>query len=481
MALNTDGFSAFITPNNLENIQATKLFLQKNFPQAYQDLQTKKHKPFMYIKRNLSQEERALIERQNLADIQLLKEPRRIYTVPSLGHTIGITDIDNNGLTGIELIYNERLAGKPTTYCLEKDARSNYCYFKKETTVQGTTGTPITLTIDSTLQFFAYDELKEHVTNLEAEEGLTIILDATSGDILAMACYPDFDPNQTAPQNLWLTKNRIITEVHEPGSVMKVFPALAALEEGIVEPDDIIDCENKKETFINKIRVSTWKACGDLTYAETIRYSNNIGTSKIALKLGKPLYNHLQKCGFGTLTGINFLGEQAGFITPPNKWSKATPLSLSFGYEISTTPLHIACGFAMIAHNGCPVTPRLFYSPTDTIEKKQPIYSQKTIDQLRAMINLEHDGVTARMGRIKGYTIMGKTGSAYLLTNGKYDTNRSVYTFAGIIEKDTYKRVIVTVVREPKNKGSRRVYASTIAVPLFKKIANRMLIHDKVI
>jgi cell division protein FtsI (penicillin-binding protein 3) len=482
LALNKDGFAAFITPNNLEEPENVSRFLQQNFPQAYQELKTKSSKQFMYVKRRLTQKEIEHITKANLPDLQLLQEPCRFYPVSSLGHTVGITDIDNNGLSGIELMYNKQLAGQPTTFCLEKDARSNYCYFKKETTIQGVDGTPIHLTLDSDLQFFAYDELQEHSKNLEAKEGMVIIMDPITGDILAMACYPDFDPNQPPPQDLWLTKNRIITEVHEPGSVMKVFPAIAALEEKIVTPDEVINCENSKLTSINGMRVSTWKACGDLTYSEIIRYSNNIGTSKISLRLGKPLYNHLQKCGFGKPTGINFLGEQSGFITPPNKWSKATPLSLSFGYEISTTPLHIACGFGMIANDGYAVHPQLFID-----EKRishipgQRLYSEQTITQIRDIINLDHDGATARIGRINGLEVRGKTGTAYLISNKTYDSNRSIYTFAGIIEKDDYKRVIVTVIREPKKTSNQPVYAATVAVPLFKKIAHSMLIHDKVI
>lgn len=482
LALNKESFSAFITPNNLDDSKGVADFLQKHFPQAHERLMTHRDDLFMYIKRRLSPEDILLIQKAALPDINVLQEPNRFYPIPSLGHTIGSTDIDNKGISGIELICNERVAGKPTTYTLEKDARSQHFYFRKNTTNQGYEGKPVTLTLDADIQFLAYDELKEHIDATGAQEGAVLIMDTTTGDILAMACYPDFDPNEPIDETQqWKTKNRIITECYEFGSVMKIFPALAALSDGVVQPDEIIDCENRKETYINGMKVTTWKECGPLTYTEVIRNSNNIGTAKVALRLGKPLYEHYKKCGFTKPTGVHFLGEQYGFITPPSQWSKATPLSLSFGYEVNATLLQLARGFTLLANNGSLVNPRLFIEPTlDKKTNQQQIYATEIIDVLRNTINLDNESSTAWHGRIPGYNIMGKTGSAYLITNGTYDHTRSIYTFSGILEKGDYKRSVVVFVREPKPMG-KKVYAATIAVPLFKKIAQAMLIHDKMV
>lgn len=479
LALNKESFAAFIVPNNLKNPTKTLDFLQKNFPDAYKKLPDKQHKSFMYLKRRLTPQEKKTIENASIEDIQFLQEPSRFYPVPSLGHTIGVTNIDNKGVSGIELMYDQHLTGKPTTHILEKDARSNHFYFKKETTVKGSEGSPLFLTIDSELQFITYEEIKNHTKNLEAVEGCGIIMD-NSGDILAMACFPDFNPNKKIPSDLFKTKNRIITEVYEPGSVMKVFPALAALEEELVTPEEVIDCENKKQTSINGIRVSTWKPFGKINFADVIRRSNNIGTSKVTLRMGTSVYDHLKKCGFGEKTNINFLGEQSGFITPPHKWSKATPISLSFGYEISASLLQIAQGFGIIANKGIKISPQLFINTSSQKTTPKKLYSEKAINQIREIIRLDYGGFISKMGNIPGYTIMGKTGTAYLITNGTYDTKRSIYTFAGIVEKDDYKRIIVVAIREPKPTGKPR-YASTVAVPLFKHIAQSMLVHDKIL
>lgn len=481
LALNKEGFAAFITPNNIHKKNELKTFLLNHFPLIYTRLKERPSDLFMYIKRHLTAEELSLIQTAAIPDIYLLKEPSRFYPVPTLGHTIGLTDIDNKGISGIELLCNERLSGKPSTYALEKDARSHHFYFKKITTQQGYEGQPVFLTIDADLQFLAYEELKKHVQMLEAQDGAVLIMDGTNGEILAMACYPDFDPNEPLEEhNIWKTKDRIITECYEFGSVMKIFPALAALEEGVVEPDELIDCENRTETFINGIKVTTWKECPALPYLEVIRTSNNIGTSKVALRLGKKLYTHLKQCGFMQPTGINFIGEQYGFITPPAQWSKATPLSLSFGYEISANLLQVTRAFSLLCNNGALLTPRLIIDPNYVPISAQPVYSEQTISILRDAINLDHESSTSFHGKIPGYTIMGKTGSAYLISHGTYDKSRSIYTFVGIVEKGNYKRIVAVFIKEPKPTG-KKVYAATIAVPLFKTIAHDMLVHDHIV
>jgi len=480
LAMNKEVLSVFITPRNLKDASTVTAFLKKNFPKAHERLIKKQSACFMYVKRHLTEAELDLITTANLEDLRLLRETSRFYPLHSVGHTVGTTDIDNQGLSGLELIFDARLSGRPSVYRLEKDARSHFYYFEKKTTDAGVDGQSVTLTLDSDLQFITYDTLKNHIENVGAKEGEALIMDPCSGDLLALACYPDFDSNLPLTADLSLTKNKIFTETREFGSVMKVFTALSALEEGVVKPDEIIDCEGRKETRINGFRVSTWKAFGKLTYTDVIRTSNNIGTSKVALRLGEKLYDYLRRCGFANPTGLQFPGEQKGYITPPSKWSNATPLTLSFGYEISATMLQLARGFAMISNGGFLITPRLILNPTPPSEPFiKRAFSQRAIAELRDIITLNHEGNTALNGHIPGYIVMGKTGSANQLVNGHYDESKSIYTFAGIVEKGSYKRVIVVFVREPRpQKG--HTYAATIAVPLFKEIAQQMLVREQI-
>ncbi|MBY0110043.1 MAG: penicillin-binding protein 2 [Candidatus Babeliaceae bacterium] len=469
--------SIFTTPNNLKDKSKLISFLSDNYPAALIRLNKNPEAQFIYIARNISQNELEALNQKPLADIYILEEPGRYYPISSLGAVIGRTDIDNQGISGLELIYNEQLAGTPSMIHLEKDARSGRYYFNKKTLSQGTHGNSVNLTIDSTLQFHAYEELQETVEKFEAKEGAVIIMDPISGFIYAMVSIPDINPNNKDIQDLSLLKNRIVTETYEFGSVMKTFLALSALEENLYEPESIIDCENSKIGYINGQKFSTWKEHGELTFSQVIEYSNNIGTAKIAQKVGTKLYNHYRKCGFGKLTGLNFPGQQKGYITHPSTWSKASLNSLSFGYEIRATLLQLACAFSIFANGGYLPTPKLvvpnFCEMTHTI-----LYRPETVQKMRAILEKTCNQGTAHAAVIPGVTVLGKTGTARLLDEaGHYSPLKNIYTFAGIIEKGNYKRVIVTFIKEASRHD---LYASTVAAPLFERIAQKTLIHDKI-
>lgn len=477
LAMNKDSLSAFIVPNNLKDSRTVETFLKKHFPSAAARFAAQKNRPFMYVKRHLNPEQEQLIKNAHIPDIRFLKEPSRFYPVESVGPVIGIVDSDNQGTIGLEWYYNEQLAGTKSSYLLEQDARSNHFYFTKATEKQGTPGKDLTLTLDSTLQFLAYQELQKTMEQFDSKEGAVIIMNPDNGDILAMVNYPDFDPNHTEQLDLSATKNRIVTETYELGSVMKTFFACAALAEHIVTPQTMVDCENKKTVFLQGIRVNTWKAHGNLTFSEVIELSNNIGTTKIALQVDKKLYDHYKKWGFSEKTGINFPGEQKGCICHPSTWSRQSLASLSYGYEISATLLQLARAFCAIANNGFSIKPRLLLS--EPIQKAtEPLYPAEVLEQLREILTKTITHGTAHKAQIKGYTVLGKTGTANLLVDGKYCGEKNIFTFAGIIEKDDYKRVIVTFIKEASKKD---IYASSVAVPLFEHIAEKMLIHDRML
>ena len=475
LALNNDSLAAFITPSNLDNAKGVHSFLGKHFKQAADRLKKNQNSHFLYIKRRLVPKEVELIQQSNLADIKILREPSRFYPIQSVGPIIGLTNIDNQGLFGIELMYNTTLAGKPSTYIIEKDCRSGF-YFTRETKVEGTQGQPVTLTIDSVLQFLAYEELKEYAHHMGVKEGSVLILDPTNGDILVMANYPDFDHQASESVDQACTKNRIITDAFELGSVIKAFLALSALEDGVVTPHDLIDCENKKSTRLHGIPISTTKANGVIPFCDVIKDSNNIGVAKVAQRVGTRLHDYYSRLGFGKKIGI-FPGENGGFINPPEKWSNASIISLSFGYEISANILQLGQALSVIANNGYLIKPRLIKTDEPPI-KEGPFFKQKSIYQIREILQKTIDEGAARKAHIDGYTVMGKTGTARLITRGKYDPHRHIFTFMTIIEKNDYKRIVVIFLKETTKKG---LLASSVAVPLFERVAHKMLIHDKII
>lgn len=469
LALNKDTLSAIVLPNALENKKQLEDFLEIYFPQALQRLKTNPHTQFMYIKRKLSQKELELLEKNNITDIKLLKEPNRFYPEKCMNQILGITDTDNMGLFGLELIYNKKLAGLPTTYYLEKDARSGHFYFKKETLVEGAEGESLQLTIDCDIQYLCYHALKKTVQKFKAQEGSVLVLDASNNHILAMVNYPTFNQDNITHLDLEKTKNKIVTEAYEPGSVMKAFAALALLEEGLVTPDELVDCENTIYGKINGAKFTTTKAHGILSFADVIRHSNNIGIAKTATRLGPLLHKHYFNLGFGKKVLFDWPGQQIGYINPPHKWSRSSLVSLSFGYEVRTTLLHLAQAFSLVANDGKIVPFTLIKNEPMKYEELETHYSSKALNDLKAILS------KTNAKPLSGYTIWGKTGTANLVIDGKYSYDHNIYIFVGVIEKDTFKRIIVTFIKDIQRKD---LLATNVAVPLFDTIAQDIVVHN---
>lgn len=473
LALNKDSVSAFILPKSLDAPETLKPFLKKHFPQAFVRLNEHHNSYFMYIKRRLTNEQIALITKSNIQDIKLLSEPSRFYPVQAAGQIIGITDIDNNGLFGIEMQYNNRLAGSPSTFTLEKDARSGHFYFQKKTKIQGRPGTPITLTIDSDLQFILNEELQNTIEEHQAKEGSAIIINPRNGEILAMTNSPGFDPNNTEHlTDMETTKNKVVTEVYELGSVIKACSALAALENGSVTLDELIDCENKLTTYMDGRRINTvpQTVAGLIPFSEVVAKSNNIGIAKVAKRVDTKIYDYYKRLGFGTKTGIPFPGEQKGFVNHPQNWSKQSIISLSYGYEISASLLQLARAFSIIANDGYDVIPTLILEETPQKTSQKKLFSTDSVNGIKEILY-------KRLPTITDYKLMYKTGTANTLINGEYDQSKNIFTCAGIVEKGDYQRVIVVFIKEVAKKN---VYAATVAAPLLMQVAKKLLIHDQI-
>lgn len=476
LVLNQQGLAAIILPSKLIAPEKVTQFLKHHFPYAYDTFLKKPHAHFMYIKRKLSEEQINNIKNAHIDDIKFLEEASRFYPFPSLAPIIGITDIDNQGLFGIEQKYNAALMGIPTQFYLLKDARSGHFYFEKKIKQEGCMGKDITLSLDSTLQFLAYEELKKTVHEFNAQEGSVLIMNPTTGEILVMANIPHCDPNDQQHLNIALTKNNIIANAHESGSVFKIFSALAAIDENVVTIDEMIDCKGTKTTYLDGFKVNTWKAHNIIPFKEVIAHSNNIGIATVAKRLGKRLHYHYTQLGFGKKTGIELPGEAKGYLNPPEKWSKQSIISLSFGYEVSATLLQIACAFGLIANNGHAVTPTILYQPTPIIGEKK--YSAESIATIKEILQYDTMKRAAKLAKLANGTIMGKTGTANLVIDGKYDKNENIFTYAGIVEKNDYKRVVVVFI---KASNPNKLYASSVGTPLFERVVQKMIIHEKII
>ncbi len=477
LAINKDSLAAFILPKQLDDKKGLEAFLAKHFPTARERLKTHAHAHFLYVQRKLSPEQIALIENSGCTDIKFLAEPSRYYPLTSAASLIGLTDIDNHGLFGLELQYNKELSGTPSTVTLEKDARSGHFYFKKETTNFGQQSAPLEITIDSELQFLAQDAVAQTVEKYQAKEGAAIIMDPHTGEILAMTNTPSFDPNNFVEVNQALTKNTCITECYELGSVFKICAALAAIAEEVVTPDELIDCKDTLSTIIDGRKINTVNAAGIIPFEEVIAQSNNIGIAQVSQRLGTKLYDHYLALGFSKKTGIPFPGENKGTLNHPKNWSKQSIISLSYGYEVSANLLQLARTFSIIANGGYWIDPQLI-KKEKMPGKQQKLYADPAIEIIQNFLEKTTASGTARKAHIKGYRIMCKTGTANLLDHGQYNPDRNIFTCAGIVQKDSYQRVIIVFIKEVAQKD---LYASTVAAPLFEHIAEKLLIKDRVI
>jgi len=474
LALNKDSIAAFILPQQIQNRAALDTFLSHYFPAAYQRLREHPTAYFLYVQRRLTPQQIDLIKQKNIVDIQFLQEPNRYYPLSHAASVIGITDIDNKGLSGIELQFDALLGGKPSIVHLEKDARSNQFYFNKETMHEGNQSSPLSLTIDSDLQFLAHELVQEWVDTYHAHSGAALIMNPETGEILALVNIPTFDPNNNQ-HDVELLTNPIISHAYELGSVFKIFTALAALEEDLVTLEELIDCKGTLTAYIDGRKINTTIAAGIIPFKEVIAQSNNIGIAQVAQRLDSRLYDHYAKLGFGKKTGITLPGEAKGFINPPHLWSKQSIISLSYGYEISATLLQLARAFCILANGGYWVEPQLLLNSKKLSHTK--LYRDTSIALTQELLEQTTKQGTARKAHIKGYKIMCKTGTANMLENGIYNPDKNIFTCAGIVQKDNYNRVIVVFIKEAAQKD---LYASTVTAPLFEKIAEKMIIKDRV-
>lgn len=473
LALNQEAYSACIVPATVKDRNALASVLADFAPRALERFEATPTARFLFIKRHLTKSEEEYLRAQDNPDIFFITEPIRYYVHPSLCSILGVTNSDHIGICGLELWYNSVLAGSPTTYLLSRTGIRGTT-IARTILNEGVPGEPLHTTLDSTLQQIAQEELVKTITYWGSEEGALIIIDPETGDILALANAPTGDPNDMRNRSSECFTNRALIESFEFGSVMKVFPALAALDEGVVTLDEEIDCENTILTYIEGMKITTWKACGMLPYRDVIALSNNIGTSKVTERLGKSLYHHLRRIGFGSKTGIAFPGEEKGHVTHPSTWSRASLFSLSFGYEIRATLLQLARAFCLFSNGGYLITPRLDRN-LPILRSDYPLYPPNSLNALRECIARTITHGNSQRAALPGVTVLGKTGSANLIVDGAYDPRSTLFSFACIVEKENYKRVIVTFIKKASKTG---ILAATVAVPLVRAVAERMLIHE---
>jgi cell division protein FtsI (penicillin-binding protein 3) len=437
--------------------------------------------PFVYVARKLDVAVADRVLALGLPGLGALEETKRVYPSGTLAsQVIGVVGTDNVGLAGLELSWDKVLRGVAGEEVLEQDPRGRPIPNGISKTRQPVRGQDLVLTIDRDVQFAAEQALARAVPKTGSTNGTALVLEPGTGDILAMANYPPLDPTAFSNASQDLLRNRAVQDAYEPGSVNKVVTAAAAIEEGLVDPAEIIRIPNSlriaDKTFHDFESHSTWK----ITYAEALARSSNIGTIEVAQRVGKTrLYQMLRRFGLGERTGVGFPAESAGLLLNLPDWYKTSMGTIPIGQGIAVTPLQIARVYATIANDGIAVRPRLVRAveaPAGKAMKATPldphrVITSATAAQVRAMLVGVVEEGTGRNARVPGYLIGGKTGTARKPLLGARGYSRDVVTtFVGMVPANAPRFVAAVVLDAPATHMS-----AVTAAPAFKDIVSFVL------
>jgi cell division protein FtsI (penicillin-binding protein 3) len=394
-------------------------------------------------------------------------------------HVLGFASNDGRGLAGIELIDNRDLAGRDGEQFMQRDGRGALRPDVDYAEVPAADGENLTLTIDEAIQSAAETALKAGVEKAGAEAGIAIVMRPSTGEILALANVPDFDPNAFSKASNDMLRNRAITDAYEPGSTIKVLVASAALEDGAWKPDDKIDAEHGRWEPEKGVKITDTHEYGILTFREALEKSSNISFAKISDKLDKRrFYKYLRDFGIGNYTGIDLPGEVRGVLHTPATWQENSKRYMAFGYELTATPIQMATAYAAVANMGMLMKPYIIAKrdgPNGTVvTEPQEIRRVVSEQTCRTLINIMEgvvDSGTGTLVRIPGVRIAGKTGTAQQLVNGHWSKEHYTSSFTGFFPAEKPEYLISVILRSPKN----GYYGGVVSGPIFREIAMNIL------
>jgi cell division protein FtsI (penicillin-binding protein 3) len=430
--------------------------------QLKQKLDARADKEFVYLKRHLNPDDAKTIIERNIPGVSSQREFRRYYPSGEVAaHVLGFTNIDDSGQEGLELAFNEWLAGKQGAKRVIRD-RLGHIVENVEMLREPQPGRDLTLSIDRRIQYLAYRELKETLLEWRAASGSMVVLDAQTGEILAAVNQPSYNPNAPSNGETANRRNRALTDLIEPGSTMKTFTIAAALESGKWKPNTPVDTTPGSISVGGYlIRDTHNKGLMDMTGVLT--YSSNVGAVKIAVTLpNEHLYDVYKRFGFGESTGSGFPGESAGVLPAPKSWGVTEKATLSYGYGLSVTPLQLAQAYAVVA-NGGRLRPPTFVKDALNADSAvlDPSIARTLVDMLETVITPRG---TALKAAVRNYRVAGKTGTSRRAVAGGYES-RYVSVFAGMVPASNPRLVGVVVIHDPQG----RYYAGLVAAPAFSK------------
>ena len=436
---------------------------------------------FVYLARQVSAEEARRIKTLALPGVAFYKESRRYYPKKELAaHVLGYVGVDNVGLAGLESTFDARIRGREGKMLLQTDARRRAMSSREER--HPTAGDGLELTIDEYLQFIADRELRTGVADNNASGGTAIILQPYTGEILALANWPTFNPNAFNAADVVARRNRAVQDLYEPGSTFKVVTASAAVEEGLIRTSDPIDCSPGYITFGSRVIRDTHQY-GTLPFIDVIAKSSNVGAIKVGMKVGpNRLSQYISRFGFGQTLASDFRGANAGMVYSADRLDISALASVSMGYQVGVTPLQMVTAVGAVANGGELVEPhvvRAFIRNGHREEVPRNVVRRAITQETAATVTEIMEAVVERgtgksFAQIDGYTVAGKTGTASKVVNGHYSKSDYNASFVGFVPSRKPAVVIVVVIDSP-HAGS--YYGATVSGPVFKRIAEATLRH----
>jgi cell division protein FtsI (penicillin-binding protein 3) len=427
-----------------------------------------KEKNFVWVKRQMSPDQAARVMALKIPGVFQQREFRRFYpTGETAAHVIGFTSVEDQGQEGIELAQQASLAGSPGQRRVIKDRKGRIVEDVESLKIPRE-GKPLNLSIDERLQYIAHRELKAAVDLNKAKGGALVMLDAHTGEVLALVNQPDFNPNNRTGVQTQQMRNRSVTDTFEPGSTFKPFAVSAALEAGIVKPETVIVTGNGL-TIGSKTITDTHPA-PQMTVSEIIQKSSNIGTAKLALQLPPEklwgLYNEL---GFGVTPKTGFPGETSGRLRAASTWKPIEQATMGYGYGVSVSAIQLARAYTVFTNDGVLLPVTFLKRDGDVIGRQ--IISAKTARAMSRMLENVTE-LAAKKGQVQGYRVAGKTGTAYKLIDGQYDQSRYLASFVGYGPVSNPRYILAITIDEP---SAGKHYGSEVSAPVFSSVMTQAL------
>ncbi len=410
---------------------------------------------------------------------------RRYPQGSSLGHVIGFVNYEGQGSAGVEQRLDRFLRGAPGYLESALNAKRQELYERRGQVIPAMIGADVFLTLDQNIQHIVERVLEDTVTRHRAKAGLAIVQRVRTGEILAMANWPVFDPNSFTESTPEQRMNRAVAYNYEPGSTFKPMIVAAALNEGLATPDTVIDCENGSWLYLNRL-LRDVHPYGLLSLADVVQKSSNIGTAKLGVRMGdRLLYRYLRAFGFGERTGIDLPGEERGIVHPVGRWSRLDSSRIAIGQAVSVTPIQLLNALCAIANDGVLMRPHvvkevrradgkvLFQARPEALGR--PVRAETAATVARMLQRVTEDGGTGRRARLDGYDVAGKTGTAQKVVDGVYSRTAYVASFAGFLPVEDPEIGILVLIDEPGTEAG--YYGGLVAAPAFRQIAGEAALY----